>query len=1491
MPMRMRAAAIIMSLATKALLLSALLVAASHANAQIMYPSKDEAYAGCMDFMANQLAAYQAAGNPYQADSIRCRWMGHGLFYGEMRNNLCPGIYCGGYWQVHDYHKYPVVLGMPSPAKNSGPMTCKTRGSQVGNPINVMTGNKYQREVDIASEQGGLGFVRHYNSLGVNPDAGLGVGWTHTYARSVDNDVATYGGHVVKVHRPEGGFVTLRKQFDGTWMADDKASHLDRQVGASGETLGWTYHHDMASEIEHYDGAGRLVRIDRRSSASSLILQYEADLLATVLDSRGRAMEFEYLPNGMISSITDPAGAVYGYRYDAASLLRYVDSPGNATVEYRYGEAGYVSSPGSSSFLTGIFDELGIRYASYTYGSTGRAIVTEHAGGVDRYEINVTLVNNGWPLVKADIESPLGLTTSVELEGNQSDYGKITRSSRNCVNCGVPEIYTYDANENIDTIQGSDGVITDYEQDICGRNLQIIYAPGTADQKTVQNIWKEHGSILLQSDVLDSGGVLRSRARWGYNERDQPLTIENVDPTSGVARTTTIQYCEQSDINAGSCQSLGLVTSIDGPRTDINDIVTFIYRSADDLSGCATIPGDGQCYRKGDLFRVVDPDGRFTEYLQYDLAGRLTLSRDKNNIKTRFTYNARGWLTTTTVLGVDEVGTADDVVTQLGYDPVGQIIKLTQPDGAFLTFTYDAAHRLTGVTDNLGNAVSYTLDGAGNRIQEDTRDAGSTLHHSLLRVYNHLGELETLADADANPTDFAYDLAGNLDTVTDTLGRTTDNDYDALGRLRRSIANVGGTGAERAVTEFEYDARDNLTAVIDPKGLTTSYAYNGLGDLIELASPDTGTTSYAYDSAGNRISQLDARGIESFYSYDALNRLTSIDLPTAGQDLSFAYDTAPTVCQTGETYGAGRLSGFADPSGSTAYCYDWRGNVVRKVQVTPGRPDARVGYTYNAANRLVAMTYPSGAIVTYQRDAGGRITGVMAKTTPTQLQTTIISAVSYLPFGPATQFTFGNGRTLDKTYDANYGIAGITDGAVNGVNLDYTLDTAGNVTGLGERLAGGTTATRTLEYDSLDRLSALKDGVTTLQGFGYDATGNRTSMTTTGTKTYSYPATSHRLTKVGNVVQNHDAAGNTLNLSTTRSFTYDDRGRLAQYLANGAPSREYRYNARGERVAKLIVSNPANNVFYVYDEAGRLLGEYKPNGTRIKEYVWLDDTPVAVIVNHASSKLQYVLTDHLNTPRAVVHPGTNAIVWRWDLTSSAFGEHTPQNDPDGDGTNYGLNLRYPGQYFDSETGLHYNYFRDYDPKTGRYIQPDPIGLAGGISSFSYVGGRPISAVDRLGLAEWHVRTLTLTNRPLTAFRIPYGHQERATFSMHSQCYSVTRHDYVDEGITNNEMLTPGINVVETNIGDLAIPYVVTASLTLNDGQPGRPSSANLAGTAYIQFSVSGNSATGTVTLGAATGSFRARTTGIPDGSYSISGEVDVGAFANQGDTCECPGTH
>jgi len=176
------------------------------------------------------------------------------------------------------------------------------------------------------------------------------------------------------------------------------------------------------------------------------------------------------------------------------------------------------------------------------------------------------------------------------------------------------------------------------------------------------------------------------------------------------------------------------------------------------------------------------------------------------------------------------------------------------------------------------------------------------------------------------------------------------------------------------------------------------------------------------------------------------------------------------------------------------------------------------------------------------------------------------------------------------------------------------------------------------------------------------------------------------------------------------------------------------YNHGGERVRKSgnVFSGPLTDRLFIYSESSQLLGEYAANGTAVAQYLWLGNMPIGVI---QSGQVYAIHTDHLTTPRAVIN-SQGTTVWRWESLDQPFGESLADEDPDGDGVTFEFNLRFPGQYFDEETGLHYNYFRDYDPTTGRYIQSDPIGLDGGINTYAYVASSPLMLTDPEGLDYW-----------------------------------------------------------------------------------------------------------------------------------------------------------
>lgn len=196
-------------------------------------------------------------------------------------------------------------------------------------------------------------------------------------------------------------------------------------------------------------------------------------------------------------------------------------------------------------------------------------------------------------------------------------------------------------------------------------------------------------------------------------------------------------------------------------------------------------------------------------------------------------------------------------------------------------------------------------------------------------------------------------------------------------------------------------------------------------------------------------------------------------------------------------------------------------------------------------------------------------------------------------------------------------------------------------------------------------------------------------------------------------------------------------------INGGATS--YEYNGAGERVEK---TTGATKTLFVYGLNGEILGEYDGSGTPIQETIWLDGRPVAT---KQGNTVYYVHSDHLGTPRVVTNG--NTVIWRWD--SDPFGATAADEDPDGNSTLFTYNVRFPGQYYDTETGQHYNYYRTFDPSTGKYLESDPIGLDGGLNTYDYVGGNPLSFVDPFGLnAEQIKAMLRLAVRSQADLNVP-----------------------------------------------------------------------------------------------------------------------------------------
>lgn len=754
------------------------------------------------------------------------------------------------------------------------------------------------------------------------------------------------------------------------------------------------------------------------------------------------------------------------------------------------------------------------------------------------------------------------------------------------------------------------------------------------------------------------------------------------------------------------------------------------------------------------VVRIVDELGNSTS-LDKDPLGRVRSRTDALGNTTRYELNEFGDPTRITLADSTQATVEYNALTQpvrvvgpdgavwrYEYDERGNVVSTIDPEGATTRYTYDERGMLTDVTDALGNTARVRADSCG-LVTEITDPVGRTTRYDRdlfgrpavivdqAGVTTRYGWTVEGAPAwreapDGTRERWTYDAAGNVLSYQDNTGATTSFTYTYC-RLATSRTTRDGRRYQ-----FDYDTALRLRSVTDPQGLQWSYEYDAAGRPIAETDFNGRRVTYVTDAAGDLVDKVNGAGQRVRYTRDMFGR--TVERRAGDHTTTMSYD------------GAGRLISATGPESRIDLVRDALGRIIsesvdgravrtefdplgrRVTRVTPSGQVSR--WDYDAAGQPVAMATAAGSL-RFGYDAAGRET-----------------SRSLGPRAIMTQHWDRAGRLAGQSILASErGIAGDPAAALV-QQRTYTYRADGDPLRIDDRLRGS----RRYTLDTAGRVTAVQAANWSEQ-YAYDASGNPTWAAASGpladadasgqrdyegTLVRRAGRTSYEYDGQGRVVRQirHTLSGQQRNWH----YTWDADDQLTDVVTPDGTRWHYRYDALGRRIAKQRIGQdgaPVEETLFAWD--GTVLAEQAtatdgPHGTtRTWEYEPGTHRPVAQIDRGLPSDqagydaaFYAIVTDLVGSPSELVDRNGNVA---WYATTDLWG----RTGAGSNGAGIDCPLRFPGQYHDEETGWHYNYSRYYDPSTGRYTSPDPLGLEAAPNQHGYVSN-PVSWMDPLGLA-------------------------------------------------------------------------------------------------------------------------------------------------------------
>ncbi|WP_236202583.1 RHS repeat-associated core domain-containing protein [Pseudomonas lactis] len=821
------------------------------------------------------------------------------------------------------------------------------------------------------------------------------------------------------------------------------------------------------------------------------------------------------------------------------------------------------------------------------------------------------------------------------------------------------------------------------------------------------------------------------------------------------------------------------------------NVVSYAYDEHGRLVCATNAVGESERYRYDDQHVILERQlaGGASFFWEWERAGKAARCvrhwASFSQMDTRYAWGDDGRVTVHNANGSQEVYV---------HDQRARLVQRVDPDGATHFKSYDDQGRLTVEQDPMGAVTAYQYDDAGRLVALFPGDDEPTSYehdNGFVRVIrrgeavwkyerNGQGDITRRTDPDGNSTDYSYNKHGQLTGIWYPDSSCHRLVWNERGQLLEEQLPHGG------IKRYRYDDLGRQVAREDEHGSLIQYQWDAAGRLLKLIQPSGACREFSYNPYGKIIAERDELGHVTRYEYADGLHLISRRLNADGTQVNYRYDNARLLLteienEAGETYQLDyhpnglirQETGFDGQR--TAYAYDLNGHLLEKTEYGDDGSQLITRYERDHAGRLVRKTLPDSNVVNYAYDRQGNLLSVenghwalayeydrQNRLTAEhqgwgtlrygydacgQLKNLRLPDNNRVTFNHdkgghlatvelngevLTSHLFKNGREHQRQqgqllshyhYDDQHRLHAhaVTQQQNHLYQRQYDYDKAGNLA----RLLDTRKGEHLYHYDPLARLTRADHSQDVQERFGHNPAGNLLMQDRPGPDIVA----ANRLIIQGDRHYDYDAFGNLIRerrgkgQQLVTEYHYDCQHRLIGITQPNGQTASYRYDPFGRRISK-TVDDKTTEFFWQGD---KLIAEH--HAERHRSYLYEPDSfrPLALLEGfgpHATTPYHYQL-DHLGTPQELTSPDGEIV---WSAHYRAYGQIARLDVGKIDNP-----LRFQGQYFDAESGLHYNRHRYYNPDIGRYLTPDPVKLAGGINGYRYVPN-PTGWVDPLGLS-------------------------------------------------------------------------------------------------------------------------------------------------------------